>query len=369
MPRLRGRGRVEITRELGVELMRQTVVLSSKLLVESLATDSLYIRIQKENGRIDSMKIKENEENPFPYDMTHLRFSISRERRPAISNVLITEKFTGDAIGPNYLLGDGVSVNLQMIEEENNKKLMIVPPLVIKNMLLAPLSLRFQRINDMRTTINPIVEIEHMVSSREEDYEIYAPIDGNLTITCGIDQLRSEELQLPLQSFDQRKEWDCWLLKNEQRAFKLNVFTYKHMGSYVLEIFVKAMLIDELFLPLQYSQNVRTREQVIYPVNQDWKQDEEERNVSILQGANIGILGNRPNHPDPDRSKIYHLEQDEKLFVSDKKYNYESMTVETRNVGEQELRMFVFNSRRNAPEFYDVVASNSVSKQSKIFFI
>lgn len=58
-----------------------------------------------------------------------------------------------------------------------------------------------------------------------------------------------------------------WIKNKGHKAINIHLIGRFERGSYVIDVFMKAMLIDELFMDLKYSQNIGTQEEVIYPIN------------------------------------------------------------------------------------------------------
>ena len=82
-----------------------------------------------------------------------------------------------------------------------------------------------------------------------------------------------------------------------------------------------------------------------------------EKEVGLFQSFMQGISDKDETNSRND-SIIYYLRKSHDLFISDVKYKYESITVDTKKIGEQFNQVFHFNKQTNVAEYYDIVINN-----------
>lgn len=70
---------------------------------------------------------------------------------------------------------------------------------------------------------------------------------------------------------------------------------------------------------------------------------------------------------DDGTSKIFFLQEGEPLYLADPKYIYEQAIIATDKIGNKDYKIFRYNNRIGAVEYYDIVACTYNHTFGKLF--
>lgn len=293
-------------------------------------------------------------------------------------------------------------VNLFTKKLDNNtrSKIKIVPPIIINNKVLNCLHFYLVKSNMDKKKYG----IKHKIETGRHDYEIYENLFSNtmgeavplnkaneyssekMCIRVSIGKYRSQDLQITINDNedDPAEGFDFWLFdKNRKKIININLVKRFNRGSIIIDIFMEAMLVDQLFLQLKYSQNIGVSEERIYPINKDKKDMEDEDNAlnagakagndygkgmnsfmsttwnGIVQSVKNKFASGKEETAEPSLvfNKIFFLQKYHPVYLADLKYVYESTEINTKVLGNQDHKLFYYDNRLGRGEYYDCVVS------------
>ena len=94
------------------------------------------------------------------------------------------------------------------------------------------------------------------------------------------------KLDLSTDQYSTPTKRDFWIYnKKGRKMVNISLVGRFKKGSYIIDTFMEAALVDQLFLPLKYSQNIGVAEARIYPINKQEEEDEEEDDDEELDGS------------------------------------------------------------------------------------
>lgn len=393
-------------------IMRELVTLRSQFVLRNEIKPNLTVDI--DNGYFQ-MKIKENQEKPIPFNATDYPLTIFAElllknhksktkfhdydgddfmnttqnryddldmRDMAYKQVdedgkerhYIQQQGKGFSLHDvakkegnitNYRITDHFAFNIFVEDDEHNpesKNLVFVPPLIIKNRVLSDINFYVVKQNFDRN-----YDERHSIRFDEEDFEIYDTLGERITIKIGIRRLKSGPIEIDLTDRDRVIKQNVWLFREKSKKVQLNVIGRFERGSYVIDVFMKAILVDELFMNLNLSQNVGVTEEVLQPINKevyeegrnfedDDPYEEDDQLLTEEDRFKEGLKEAKKFSSNLKLSNVYFLQLDEDLHLSDPKYVYESTTIGTDKIGNKDYRIFYFNNDNKCAEYYDIVA-------------
>ena len=397
--------------------MRQMVTLSSEAEVCSEIDPKVYVVI---GNNKHSFTLDEYERMPIPFDMVDLPITFSiideifekhgakvkvhhgkvyhhkrlfkkgykiRKRRLTGRQIFLGELHDEKII--NYKLNNAYAFNIYISKalqgSGKSKALTLVPPLVIKNKILTNVNFFIVRDASGGTTYDE----KHKIKLHNNDYEIYEVFEEKLKIRLGLGRLKSQVVVIDLTKVDKVTDEDVWLYQKGKKTININFIGYFERGSYFIEVYMKAMLVDELFMLLKYSQNIGTSEEIIYPINkfntEDRELDAAEDEFDLDDSRELGSLDEaaevdrnirrkealieaRDLAKNRNYSSIYFIQENEPIHLADTKYIHETTTVRnSRTLQNEDHRIFYYNNDFKTGEYYDIVSTSYYHTFSKLY--
>ena len=266
--------------------MRQLIELNSKVLIRNEINPNIKILFKNNIKDSGSITLKEDQMAPVPFDKVEDKIKIMIKTKKG-------KTFEGKWFCPrdiannaseevvNYKVGEAFAFNM-FVEEfcaeksktgqtinSDVKKIVFVPPVIVKNKILTNMNFYVVKKN-----FDQVYGEKHKIRFDEDDYEIYEILDKKLKIRLGINGLKSDIIDIDVSKNNIVTEQSVWIRKKGRKAINVHLLGRYERGSYILDVYMKAMLVDELFMDLKYSQNIGTHEEIIHPINKSFKDDQ-----------------------------------------------------------------------------------------------
>lgn len=400
------------------KLLKRNITLSSPVVVKNELEQTIEIKIQdrmnsynKDDWTYRSFEIAETHTKPIPYTAIHKRISITDidaldlGLKPSSENLLDLSRMDVGTV-KSLEIREGCFINIFTETDKNQhvKNLTIVPPLIVNNLMLSPIKFYV-----IKTSLDRVFGERHKLAVGRKDYEIYEKIFPNyqeadqlkdegtkskasqLKIRVGICEMKSKIINLNISSDSEPIKKDFSLYKKGVKLVNISLLGRLKNGSYIIDTFMEAVLVDQLFLPLKYSQNIGTTEERMYPINtQEDNIDELEDNQEQADNSMVKVKANlnqslysmvsipfktrltEKYKEEEDqkndrkeviivdkrmRNKVFFLQENEPIFIADLKYIYQCTEVQTQIDGCKDYRLFYFDKQTNRGEYYDITAT------------
>lgn len=267
-------------------IMRQLIELNSKVIIRNEINPNIKIMFKNNINNSNSITLRENDMAPLPFDKVDdkIKFSVNTKKGKSFDGKWFCAKDIASNASKevvNYKVGDAFAFNMFVEDFSKSKssedgevgatdvrKIIMVPPVIIKNKILTNLNFYVVKKN-----FEQVYGEKHKIKFDEDDYEIYEVLDKKLKIRLGINGLKSDIIDIDVSKQDIVTEKSVWINKKGRKAINVHLLGRFERGSYILDVYMKAMLVDELFMELKYSQNIGTHEEVIYPINKTIKDE------------------------------------------------------------------------------------------------
>ena len=250
-------------------IMRQLIKLNSKVVIKNEVNPNVKIMFKKSISKSKFIELKEHQMAPLPFDMVDekIKLTITTKKGKSLDGKWfcakdIINKHASEVV--NYSLGDAFALNMfvedldkkttsKAVSKDSStsvdvKNIVMVPPLIIKNKILTNLNFYI-----VKRTFERYYGEKHKIGFSEDDYEIYEILEQNMKIRLGINGLKSDIIDIDFSDKDEVTKKSVWINKEGRKAINVNILGRFERGSYIIDVYMKAMLVDELFMELKYS--------------------------------------------------------------------------------------------------------------------
>lgn len=261
-----------------LDIMRLLVKLDSPIVLRNEIKNDIEVHFKDVIGENYVIHLKENEVKPLPFDKVkdQLKIAVVRKGRKIEGNWFYPLEPRANNESVNYQAGGAFAFNMlfedirsqksskdgQNRDMLQQKKITMVPPVIVKNKILTDINFYIVKKN-----FDTVYGEKHKIASGHDDFEIYEILENVLQLRIGINSLKTDIIEIDVSNQSMVTTKSLWIKNRGRKAINIHLIGRFERGSYVIDVFMKAMLIDELFMDLKYSQNIGTNEEVIYPIN------------------------------------------------------------------------------------------------------
>lgn len=346
-------------------IMKKHILIKSPLYILNECESNLQVHFYRNNNKVYSLQTQENVLHPVPVDLLDTEFQIemSNTGTKIVNSFSCLNSFSTLETTESFKINEVVHANMWVEEKGNCRYMHITPGIVMKNLFVSNLNVYVQR-----KSIERAYNDEYLLSIDEKDLEIYTEVTSRLKLKAGVKDFISRDIDIDLDKSEKKEIVDSvWMMRNNQKKFKLNYSVLFRKGTYLITFFAQHVLFDELFTSIKFNQKGERFEDDL--INVEELREGEINQVYSTILPSMSVLPIETTNQSSKTSRMYLVPFPRgDVVIGNQRDQYEMTSVSTNVIGTKEKTVKTMKKSINRFGNYDIASSDSIFRLSKFLF-